>query len=157
MKCSHGQSELLYTCESIFWNEKIDCDNQKNVCFFPIFWCWLFRFWWSSRRSFFAAQRICHIPNCITPLKISDILKNSGKNRRKSIAAALYRSHVECRLSLQGVGHVFWGKCFKYFLFVLFDLIRSWCFTGKLYKTIRDMLFEEIKPKILFLKNAFPE
>lgn len=58
---------------------------------------------------------------------------------------------------VQGVGHVFLGKCFKYFLFVLFDLIRSWCFTGKLYKTIRDMLFEEIKPKILFLKNAFPE
>ena len=69
MKCSHGKSELLYTCENIFWNGEIDCDNQKNVCFFPIFWCWLFRFWWSSRRSFFAAQRICHIPNCITPLK----------------------------------------------------------------------------------------
>lgn len=157
MKCSHGQSELLYTCENIFWNGEIDCDNQKTFVSFQYSDADYSGSGGTVEGVSFAAQRICHIPNCITPLKISDILKNSGKNRRKSIAAALYRSHVECRLSLRDVGHVFWGKCFKYFLFVLFDLIRSWCFTGKLYKTIRDMLFEEIKPKILFLKNAFPE
>lgn len=39
--------------------------------------------------------------------KISGILKNSEKNRRKSIAAASCRNHVGRRLSLQGVGHLY--------------------------------------------------
>lgn len=34
MKCSHGQSELLYTCENIFGNGEIDCDNQKTFVSF---------------------------------------------------------------------------------------------------------------------------
>ena len=143
------------------WEHFLEWGNwlwqSKNVCFFPIFWCWLFLFWWSSRRSFFTARRIYRISNCITPLKNIWYLKEFGKKSKK-----IHRSRIMSKpcgaqaIASRRRASIF-EKCFKYFLFASCDLIRSWCFTGKLYKTIRDMLFEEIKPKILFLKNAFPE
>ena len=34
MKCSHGKSESLHTCENIFWNGGIDCDNPKTFVSF---------------------------------------------------------------------------------------------------------------------------